>query len=161
MDEPFDPPGAQWKTLDPRVRSLWQTQAGIAAAALAVIGVVLWVLVAWQVGMPIVVLAGLGLAWIVGVIDRQVDAWGYDVGADALTIRRGVLLRSLVVVPFARMQYVDVEAGPFERRFGLATVQLHTASASTDAKIPGLAATDAAALRDELARLGETRSVGL
>ncbi len=71
------------------------------------------------------------------------------------------MFRQLVVVPYARMQYVDVQAGPLLRRFGLATVQLHTASAATDARIPGLEAQVAADLRDELARLGETKSVGL
>jgi membrane protein YdbS with pleckstrin-like domain len=90
-----------------------------------------------------------------------VHAIGYDVGADALTITNGIMFRQLVVVPYARMQYVDVQAGPLLRRFGLATVQLHTASAATDARIPGLAAQVAADLRDELARLGETKSVGL
>ena len=71
------------------------------------------------------------------------------------------LFRELVVVPHARIQYVDVQAGPLVRKFGLAGVQLHTASASTDASIPGLPAAEAAELRDQLARLGETRSVGL
>ena len=161
VSEPFNPPGARWTALDPRARTLWRTEAGLLAAALAAIGLIFWALISWRVGAVIVVVAGLAFAWIVGVIERQFGAWGYDVGADALTIRHGVLMRVLVVVPYARMQFVDVQAGPLERRFGLASVQLHTASAATDAKIPGIAAADAAALRDELARLGETRSVGL
>jgi membrane protein YdbS with pleckstrin-like domain len=59
------------------------------------------------------------------------------------------------------MQFVDVTAGPIERSFGLATVQLHTAAASSDARIPGLAADEAARLRDQLARLGEAKAAGL
>jgi uncharacterized protein len=40
-------------------------------------------------------------------------------------------------------------------------VQLHTASASTDARVPGLAAAEAQRLRDRLAALGEARATGL
>jgi uncharacterized protein len=71
------------------------------------------------------------------------------------------MFRRLVVVPYGRMQFVDVAAGPLERRFGIATVQLHTAAEATDASIPGLTVHEAARLRDRLAMLGETRSAGL
>ena len=40
----------------------------------------------------------------------------------------GIVFRQLVVVPYGRMQYVDVNAGPLARRFRIASVQLHTAS---------------------------------
>jgi membrane protein YdbS with pleckstrin-like domain len=59
------------------------------------------------------------------------------------------------------MQLVDVQAGPIDRALGLARVQLHTAAAATDASIPGLPPDVAAALRDQLAALGEQRSAGL
>jgi hypothetical protein len=59
------------------------------------------------------------------------------------------------------MQLIEVTAGPIDRIFGLATVQLHTASASTDARIPGLVAAEAQRLRDRLAALGEARAAGL
>jgi hypothetical protein len=59
------------------------------------------------------------------------------------------------------MQLVDVRRGPLERYLGLATVQLHTAAATTDATIPGLPPEEAARLRDQLAALGEQRSAGL
>jgi membrane protein YdbS with pleckstrin-like domain len=47
------------------------------------------------------------------------------------------LFRRMSVIPYGRMQYVEVTAGPFERAFGLATVQMHTAAAASDARIPG------------------------
>jgi len=59
------------------------------------------------------------------------------------------------------MQLVDVTAGPIERRFGIATVRLHTAAAGTDARIRGLPPDEAARLRDRLSALGEARSAGL
>jgi membrane protein YdbS with pleckstrin-like domain len=71
------------------------------------------------------------------------------------------MFRRMVVVPYGRMQFVDVTAGPLQRRFDVATVQLHTAAAASDARIPGLPPEEAHRLRDTLARLGEARSAGL
>ena len=100
-----------------------------------------------------------------GVLDvllqRRVGAWGYQEREDDLLVRRGLLVQRLSVVPYGRMQFVDVTAGPIERSFGLATVRLHTAAAATDARIPGLEAAEAARLRDQLAALGEASAAGL
>ena len=96
--------------------------------------------------------------WTLG---RRFRAWGYAERADDLLVRRGVMFRRVSVVPYGRMQFVDVTAGPLERAFGLATVQLHTAAAATDARIPGLPSEEAARLRDQLAALGESRAAGL
>ena len=63
--------------------------------------------------------------------------------------------------PYGRLQFVDVKAGPIDRAFGLVSVQLHTASATSDAAIPGLSPDVAAELRDRLAAKGEQRSAGL
>ena len=110
---------------------------------------------------------GLGLAaLVVGTIwtvlaGRRFRSWGYAEREDDLLIRRGVLFARLSVVPYGRMQFIDVTAGPLERAFGLATVRLHTAAAATDARIPGLERDEAARLRDSLAELGEAQAAGL
>ena len=111
---------------------------------------------------------GLGLAaavamavWRVFVIVRAVAAWGYAERDNDLLVRHGLLVRRLSIVPYARMQFVDVTAGPLERAFKLATVQLHTAAAATDAKVPGLPPAEASRLRDRLTALGEDRAEGL
>ena len=92
---------------------------------------------------------------------RRVQAWAYCEREDDLLVRRGVLFTRLSVVPYGRMQFVDVTAGPVERSFGLATVRMHTAAAASDARIPGLTADDASRLRDQLAALGEAKAAGL
>ena len=104
-------------------------------------------------------LVGSGLV-LLGV-ERRWAAWGYLEREDDLMVRRGVLVRRLSVVPYGRMQYVDVTAGPLERRLGLATVTMHTAAAATDAYVPGLLAAEAMRLRDHLAALGEARQAGV
>ncbi|WP_238015779.1 PH domain-containing protein [Dactylosporangium sp. AC04546] len=92
---------------------------------------------------------------------RSLRAWGYAERAEDLLVRHGLLVRRLSIVPYARMQFVDVTAGPLERAAGLATVTLHTAAAASDATVPGLDAAEATRLRDRLAALGEIREEGL
>jgi len=110
------------------------------------------------------VAAALGLlltAWLWWAIARACRSWGYAERADDLLVRHGLLVRRLSVVPYGRMQFIDVTAGPVERRLQMATVHLHTAAAASDARIPGLPAAEAARLRDLLAALGEARAAGL
>jgi len=135
------------------------------AAATAVVAVVAGGLVA---SLAAVSLGGIVAAVVVGVgvvaegfVQRRVRAWAYCEREDDLLVRRGVLFTRLSVVPYGRMQFVDVTAGPVERSFGLATVRMHTAAAASDARIPGLTEADAARLRDQLAALGEARAAGL
>jgi len=112
----------------------------------------------WPAGMAIVVVYAV---WRSIVTVRAVKAWGYAERDLDLLVRHGLLIRRLSIVPYARMQYVDVTAGPLERAFGLATVQLHTAAAASDARVPGLPPAEAARLRDRLTALGEDRAEGL
>jgi membrane protein YdbS with pleckstrin-like domain len=105
-------------------------------------------------------LVALGLVWE-RFLARRVAAWGYAERRDDLMVRRGVLIRRLSVIPYGRMQFIDVTAGPVERSLGLATVRMHTAAAASDARIPGLDKVQAAKLRDQLAALGEAQAAGL
>jgi membrane protein YdbS with pleckstrin-like domain len=161
VSEPFDPPGEPWVRVSPRlatVRRIGLLAVGLPLGALLV--VLLWLVHAW-LGVLAALAVLLALAWTWAVVGRTVRSWGYAERADDLLVTRGVLRRQLVVVPYGRMQFVDVTAGPLDRRFGLATVQLHTAAAATDASIPGLVPAEAARLRDRLAARGEATAAGL
>ncbi|GAB3268985.1 hypothetical protein GCM10027449_02780 [Sinomonas notoginsengisoli] len=164
----IDPPGIQWRSLDPRYRTLRLASAGIGAVVWAALASV--PLAAGALGLaspPGWLAAGLPaaalLAGLVNVLltPRRVRATGYAEREDDLLIRRGLLVRRVSVVPYGRMQYVDVSVGPLERVLGLATVRLHTAAAATRAEIPGLPASEAARLREQLAVRGEARLAGL
>jgi membrane protein YdbS with pleckstrin-like domain len=102
----------------------------------------------------------LALVWL-GVLRGRARSWRYLEREEDLLVARGLLFRRVSVVPYGRMQFIDVTAGPVERVFGLATVQLHTAAAATNARIPGLERAEASRLRDHLAALGESRASGL
>jgi membrane protein YdbS with pleckstrin-like domain len=95
------------------------------------------------------------------VAGRRYRSWGYCERSRDLLVRRGVLVRRLTVVPYGRMQLVDVTAGAAERAFGLSTIKLHTAASATDARIPGLPPDEATRLRDQLAALGEAQAAGV
>jgi membrane protein YdbS with pleckstrin-like domain len=112
----------------------------------------------WLAGAAVTVMLFGWQWWLIG---RQVAVLGYAEREDDLLVRRGVMFREIVVVPYGRLQYVDVKAGPVDRAFGIAQVQLHTASATTDASIPGLVPEEAARLRDRLSARGEARLMGL
>jgi hypothetical protein len=112
---------------------------------------------AWNVAtlkvIAFVVVGGVVVlgTWSWLLVTRRVRSIGYRIEERELKVSSGIMFRRVVSVPFARMQLVEVSAGPLERAFSLASVQLHTASASTDAKIPGLDPEQAAQLRDALA----------
>jgi membrane protein YdbS with pleckstrin-like domain len=156
----FEPEGATWHYVSHRltlvrVISLWITLA-IIIGVLMTLGAVVtnWIFV----GAGAVALVGLWSTW---VIWRQVTAHAWAEREDDLLVKRGRMFRAITVVPYGRMQYVEVEAGPLARAFGIARVQLHTASPGTDASISGVPVAEAARLRDRLTERGEATLAGL
>ena len=149
------------KRLSPRFWLARQTQLAIFWGPVFVAAVVVAVIVNVSAAdlLPVVIALIAGVAWLV---ERgRYRSWGYAEREDDLIVTRGLLFRRVSVVPYGRMQFIDVTAGPIDRVFGLATVQLHTAAAATDARIPGLMRSDADALRDRLTLVGEAKATGL
>jgi membrane protein YdbS with pleckstrin-like domain len=150
-----------WRTPSRQLLKLRRLEVGVPAlllmAGLAVAGALAGSGIAFGFAGAAAV-AG-SLAWY--VVSRRFRSWGYAERADDLLVRRGVMFARLSVVPYGRMQFIDVTAGPLERAFGLATVRLHTAAAATDARIPGLEREEAGRLRDRLAEVGEAQAAGL
>jgi uncharacterized protein len=161
VPEPFGPPDAPWVRVSPKLASVRRLLMLLTGGAVTVAASVLAGLAALWLGAVVLAVGALALAWGWVVVGRRVRSWGYAERENDLLVTRGILFRQLVVVPYGRMQFVDVTAGPLARRFGLATVQLHTAAAHTDAEIPGLVPAEAARLRDRLAARGEAGSAGL
>jgi membrane protein YdbS with pleckstrin-like domain len=163
VDDLFAPPAVAWRRVSPRLAVL---RRGL-VVAWTVVGLVLLLVGRLLLDLDGRVVAGVALlllalaAWGWRLVARTVARWGYVETAEELTITRGSLHRRLVVVPYGRMQYVDVTAGPLDQLLGLATVQLHTASPGTTAVIPGLLPEEAARLRDRLTARGEAQAAGL
>ena len=155
-------PGGRWLRPDRRLLVLRRRLvAGLVAVPGLIASTLASVLVGPVVGIAALLATGLLTAQLLVAVQRRYLSWGYLEREDDLLVRRGVLVLRTSVVPYGRMQYVDVTAGPLARRLGLAMVTLHTAAAATDASVPGLLTTEAARLRDRLAALGEARQAGV
>ncbi|MFN8046171.1 MAG: PH domain-containing protein [Dermatophilaceae bacterium] len=149
-----------WRTVSSKLATV--RLLGLAAGSLvpivaaAVVAVLLtrW---AWLAVAAFVVIA-LVEAW---VVTRQVSAISFVELDEELVIRKGRLLRTLVSVPYARLQYVDVQSGPLMRAFGLASLQLHTASPASGGSMSGLPIAEAEALRARLMERGESQRADL
>ncbi|MDY5584683.1 MAG: PH domain-containing protein [Arcanobacterium sp.] len=115
-------------------------------------GVLLWVLAA-------VILVILLISFV--FVKRRARAIGYVELENELVVRRGIFFQRLAVVPYGRMQQVNVSAGPLLNRFGLSEIELVTAAVTTNVKIPGIARTEAERLREKLTALGASQMEGL
>jgi hypothetical protein len=141
------------RSLDPRVRLVWIGGALITAVVLGGIisvGSVLAFGQAWPGGLATATLAVLGSVHAL----LRYRSWSYEVRADSLYLERGVFTRVSTVVPYVRIQHVDVSRGPIERLVGLATTVVYTAgSRGADVSVPGLTTEDAEGLQRRLKRL--------
>jgi membrane protein YdbS with pleckstrin-like domain len=151
-----------WRHPSPR---LWQMRVTEIAVATVVIGAVVGGIVLAHGGRAAefgavagVLVLGVAMAWFT---HRRFRAWRYLERHEDLLVGRGVMVQRLSVVPYGRMQFIEVTAGLIERIFGLSTVKLHTAAAASDARIPGLDPAEAARLRDRLTELGEAMAAGM
>lgn len=162
MESPFAPPrNHTWQRVSPRLARMRRVVLVCVGLPVAAGIAALCALASSTAGLA-VGLAGLVMLVLVWIsIGRNQRSWGYAERADDLLVTHGAMFKKLTVVPYGRMQLVDVEAGPVERAFGLVSVKLHTAAATTDAKVCGLTSDTATQLRDRLTELGEAHASGL
>ena len=162
VDDLFEVPGTPWVGVSPLLAKLRHqiliASLVVVVAGLAGLSLLLSTGLSLVIGLPIA-LAAAALGW--RLVSRNAAAWAYAERDDDLFVRRGVAFRRIAVVPYGRMQLVDVTAGPLQRMHGIATVHLHTASPDTTARIPGLTPAEAARLRDRLTARGEAQAAGL
>ena len=111
----------------------------------------------WAITAVIVI----ATVWMVALWPRRVRAMGYVEMQDELVIAKGIMFRRVEVVPYGRMQQVTVTAGPLLARYGLAKVNLVTASSESDGEIPAVSREEAERLRGKLTALGEAHMEGL
>ncbi|MBB5998013.1 PH domain-containing protein [Streptomonospora salina] len=155
------PEGTSWSRVCAPLT--WYRRTVLLAAlvpALVLVGTALWFAAWWWVPVWAVLVAAAAAAgwWATGAAR---EAWGYAEGATDLYLTYGLVTRQLVVIPYGRMQVVDVTSDLLEQALGLATVQVRTAATTADTRIPGLRLDDAVQLRDRLAARSETFSTGL
>lgn len=88
------------------------------------------------------------------VLVRPFRIWssiGYRLGQDQIQIQRGNVWRVDTIMPFSRVQHIDIAEGPLERLFGLASLVMHSAGTHNSVvSLPGLSRSDAQDLRDHI-----------
>ena len=93
----------------------------------------------------------IGLSSIMVAPDRIYRRLGYAIDQRLLRTVRGWLFHTDTVVPFVRVQHIDVTRGPVDKMFGTATLVVHTAGTHNSiVTLPGLSPERAAEIREAI-----------
>lgn len=102
-------------------------------------------------GLLPVVIGVIGLSGIFVAPDRIYKRLGYAIDGRLLRTVRGWLFHTDTVVPFVRVQHIDVTRGPFDKMFGTAMLVVHTAGTHNSVvTLPGLSPERAAEIREAI-----------
>ncbi len=147
-----------WQQLHPSVVTVWRWGSIVNGAVLGlVVFGVLSVLAeragdGWGSRLASCLGAGLAIGLLVGLVaaPMRYRSWRYRFGEHALELQHGVWWRALAAVPYQRIQQVEVEHGPLQRRLGMVSLSLRTASAMSLGTIPGVDEAEATDVRQVL-----------
>ncbi|MDP9020442.1 MAG: PH domain-containing protein [Actinomycetota bacterium] len=162
------PTGPGLRSLHPRQVQVWTVGWGLVAIGVVAGALVTEVLVAlpgpprlpWPEGTASGALAVVAAVAVWRLPRLAFRAWRYELTDSTLELRRGLVVRTHSAIPYFRVQHIDITRSPIERALGLSQLVVRTAAATTDARIPGIAAADAERLRDVvLARSGRGDAV--
>lgn len=161
-DELFEPPGTPWQKLSPNYLKLKLLMIPLTWGIIFIaLGVAAFLFAPVWAPWTVAGVAVVWIGWRMWRAPRVFRRWGFAERDEDVYVTHGLWFRTLQCVPYGRMQLVQVASGPIEQRFGLATVQMITSSTAGTVSIPGLRASDAAALRDRLIARGERQQAGI
>ncbi|MBB5708484.1 PH domain-containing protein [Sphingopyxis panaciterrulae] len=143
--------------VDPAYGHVLRIKTLFNALPIAIAATMLDLMVVREIGGPYGLLTGL--SWLLGAIAvvtfpaRRAQRWGFKIGEGQLRVARGWLFRTDTIVPFVRVQHIDVGQGPVERWFGLSHLIVHTSGThNSTVMLPGLRSDLAAAMRETIRR---------
>ena len=100
-------------------------------------------------GLAPVLVALVAFSSILVAPERIYRRLGYSFEAGLLRVVRGWLFHSDTIVPFVRVQHIDVNRGPLDKLFGTASLVVHTAGTHNSiVTLPGLSPDRAAEIRE-------------
>ncbi|MFE7776373.1 PH domain-containing protein [Streptomyces sp. NPDC057445] len=147
--------------VDPRARRWWTMQALLSvsgpvllvALTLATLSALFFAgALPWLGPLLLVTLVVPALVYMTVMPRLRCAVHGWELGTYAVYSARGWLWQQRRIAPLSRVQTVDTVRGPVQRRYGLATLTVTTASTAGDIRISGLSEADA----EELSRrIGE------
>ena len=146
----------EWLPLDPNL--VWSKTVGAAiAVAFVCLGIGFGTTIATYAMRQNGIEQSLAILWLIPLIVAiptfiwpfvAVPRMGYAVRDKDIVFKSGVLWRTVTAVPFNRIQHVEKDSTPLDRRLTLANLKIFTAGgAGGDLKIQGLAAETAERLR--------------
>lgn len=146
------PEGATWHRMSPRfiiVGTLRQLRGLVIPAA--------FILVTGNMGQGRSELVYIGIALVVTVLaalGSLVDWWNfrYTFTAHEFVVRSGIVQKQERVVPYGRIQAINLEEAPLERLARIVRVKVETAAGGTaDIAVKGISKDEASRLREALA----------
>lgn len=133
------------------MRTVWRAHWIVTSALLAL---PLALLAALSSGTDRAVFAAVAAALVSGGLlgaalapGKAWSRWSYGVGPEVLDLEHGVLTHRRSSVPYFRVQHIDLRSGPIERALGVTRLVVRTASATSDAELPGIPTDEADRLR--------------
>lgn len=100
-------------------------------------------------GLPSTLVPLLGLISVTVAPQRIFRYLGYRLTDRLLQVVRGWVFHTDTIVPFVRVQHIDVTRGPIDKLFGTASLVVHTAGTHNSiVTVPGLAPETAESIRD-------------
>lgn len=150
-----DADGTGLQRLPTAARTRWRVQGALVAVLVGLPVIIGATVAAWlavdaaALAVAAVLVAGavaLGIVWA----NRRHERFGYHLDEDRLRVRDGVVIHTDSIAPLFRVQHVDLTRGPLQLAFGLATLDVHTASPAADVLLPDLRAEDAERIRDDI-----------
>ena len=137
--------------LDPSYSTVMRIEGVLTLIPLLIAGVALYVAAEVPAWVPGVVLAIAALVLVFYLPMKRYRSRGYHISDDRLRVVKGVMFHADTVVPFSRVQHLDVEQNPLERMFGIARLILHTAGThNASVTLPGLAHDNAITMREAI-----------
>ncbi len=157
MDDADSSENGDITPVEPGYRTLLRLSWAMTMLPLAAIAIAVDLLLLRRAGLPwgalSVLFVLLAMLTITVTAARQYARWGYRLGEDDLRVVRGYAFHTDTLVPFVRVQHIDVGQGPMERLCGVAHLVVHTAGTHNSiVTLPGLSRTTAEAMRDTIRR---------
>jgi membrane protein YdbS with pleckstrin-like domain len=146
------------QALHPAIRDVWRWSGVISWGIFAVFLTVLEFIVfrsafdkeGWIPFIaPLFCLSLAALSW--WLADKQYSAWTYQLRSHDLVMSHGLVWKSRRCVARGRVQHIDINSGPLDRRWGLVQVSIYVAGAlGAVGSIPGLTPVEAERLREAI-----------
>ncbi len=147
-----EPIPAELQPVEPGYRNALRVRAAILWLPLFIASLFFNRLVLAETAISGLVPALIGAAALSAVVvapNRIYRRLGYAIDDRLLRTVRGWLFHIDTVVPFVRVQHIDVVSGPVDKLFGTASLVVHTAGTHNSVVVlPGLSPTRATEIRD-------------